>query len=653
MINIQSLLSSNKIKSKIPQDYKEFKIEVIHKYCNPIGNRICNYNKFLEDLTEHDILNNNRCICERNDNHRNIREFIYAPVGHVITGNLNILDKLNNYNQLKQVMKYGYKYRLQEQNVTWAKIKRDITNTIGNIKNKLININNGNDDDLMDWENSLKRMLYNKIGSLQNSHNLKTFEFGINFGLLKKQIDNIHKHFVITTVDKASNNFAFICKKFYVNQMKNELGIRDNRVEGNDVYTYCENQSVEEIINEQCNNLETLHKKVRESNKNIPKLFMNPKFHKRPYKYRFIAGASKAITKDLAIDVNLCLKLMKNIHKGYCKSIFNRTGFNYYWSVDNSNEVINKLRNINNPSAIHTYDFSTLYTNLPLELVKDEIFELIDRYFDINERKGGKYITLNHYLSKSWFSSSDTRNSYSREKLKEALEYLLFNSYVKFGPYVFKQTKGIPMGGNASPLIADLFLANLEFKYMDKLVNTKQNNVNYNRNIRLAKKLSDNSRYIDDILICGLRDINEFLQYSSEIYPDSIPLTAGNADHLKDTFLDIDIRIEDDNFDTRIYHKVDDFNFEVVSFPFPTSNISDYITYNSFYSQLVRYAFISSKFDYFAARCKKLADSLILRGYKKHKFKINFKNFLANYYDILKLKFDIELMKRFSDTQFR
>ena len=111
--------------------------------------------------------------------------------------------------------------------------------------------------------------------------------------------------------------------------MKNELGIRDDRVEGNDVYTYCKNRTVEEIINEQCNNLETVHKKVRESNKNIPKLFMNPKFHKRPYKYRFIAGASKAITKDSAIDVNLCLKLMKNIHKGDFKSIFNRTRCNY------------------------------------------------------------------------------------------------------------------------------------------------------------------------------------------------------------------------------------------------------------------------------------------------------------------------------------
>ena len=57
------------------------------------------------------------------------------------------------------------------------------------------------------------------------------------------------------------------------------------------------------------------------------------------------------------------------------------------------------------------------------------------------------------------------------------------------------------MGGNASPLIADLFLANLEFKYMDKLVNTKQNNNNHNSNIRLAKKLSN---IIEDVLVCPM-----------------------------------------------------------------------------------------------------------------------------------------------------
>ena len=142
---------------------------------------------------------------------------------------------------------------------------------------------------------------------------------------------------------------------------------------------------------------------------------MITKFHKRPYKYRFIAGASNTTTKRLAIDVNLCLKLTRKIHKGYCISIYSRNGYNYFWSVDNSKEVLDKLDNVNNPS-IHTYD-----------LVRNELFEMIDRYFDINERKSNKYIVLNYFWETAQFASVNRKGSYDRDKLKTALDYLLFN----------------------------------------------------------------------------------------------------------------------------------------------------------------------------------------------------------------------------------
>ena len=135
--------------------------------------------------------------------------------------------------------------------------------------------------------------------------------------------------------------------------------------------------------------------------------------------------------------------------------------------------------------------------------------------------------------------------------------------------------KGIPMGGNASPLIADLFLANLEFKYMDKLVSSKSP-----ENSRMAKKLSDNNRYIDDIGVCNMNNNNDFMICSKNVYSESIPLTAGCIENDKDTLLDLDITIEENRFITKIYHKVDDFDFKVDSFPFPTSNMSDHITCN-------------------------------------------------------------------------
>ena len=47
------------------------------------------------------------------------------------------------------------------------------------------------------------------------------------------------------------------------------------------------------------------------------------------------------------------------------------------------------------------------------------------------------------------------------------------------------------MGGNCSPLLADLFLAHCEFLYMGKIIKDKK--------YGLAKLLSNTSRYIDDL----------------------------------------------------------------------------------------------------------------------------------------------------------
>ena len=263
------------------------------------------------------------------------------------------------------------------------------------------------------------------------------------------------------------------------------------------------------------------------------------------------------------------------------------------------------------------------------------------------ERKSNEYIVLNHFWETAQFASVNKKGSYDRDKLKTALDYLLFNSFVRFGPHVFKQIKGIPMGGNASPLIADLFLANLEFKYMDKLVSSKSP-----ENLRMAKKLSNNSRYIDDIGVCNMNNNNEFMICSKDIYPESIPLTTGCIENDKDTFLDLDITLEENRFITKIYNKVDDFDFEVVSFPFPTSNMSDHITYNSFYSQLVRFSSVCSKFNDFDIRSRNLLESLLNRGFSKYRLKNSFSKFALNHHDVLDIKYSMEEINEFIRSHF-
>ena len=54
---------------------------------------------------------------------------------------------------------------------------------------------------------------------------------------VRQYINYLHDRFVIVPVDKASNNFGIVCKSFYLDVIKNELGISDDgNIIGNIVY---------------------------------------------------------------------------------------------------------------------------------------------------------------------------------------------------------------------------------------------------------------------------------------------------------------------------------------------------------------------------------------------------------------------------------
>ena len=85
------------------------------------------------------------------------------------------------------------------------------------------------------------------------------------------------------------------------------------------------------------------------------------------------------------------------------------------------------------------------------------------------------------------------------------------------------------------PFIADLYLAWHEYCYMYKLSKSKLES-----DINLAKTLSNNSRYIDDISV-----INHlgFGSIAKEIYHPSLILEESGTGYHYDTFLDLLVRI--------------------------------------------------------------------------------------------------------------
>ena len=94
------------------------------------------------------------------------------------------------------------------------------------------------------------------------------------------------------------------------------------------------------------------------------------------------------------------------------------------------------------------------------------------------------------------------------------------------------------------------------------------------------------------------------------------------------------------------------FNLKITCFPFPTSNMSDHITYNSFYSQLVRFSSVCSKFNEFDICSRNLLESLLNRGFSKYRLKNSFKKFVLNHHDVLDIKYSMEEINEFIRSHF-
>ena len=65
----------------------------------------------------------------------------------------------------------------------------------------------------------------------------------------------------------------------------------------------------------------------------------------------------------------------------------------FFWSIKNSTEILNKLKAKGfQASTISTYDFCTLYTTLPHNLIKNRLVDLIENTF---RREGVLYLACN------------------------------------------------------------------------------------------------------------------------------------------------------------------------------------------------------------------------------------------------------------------
>ena len=185
----------------------------------------------------------------------------------------------------------------------------------------------------------------------------------------------------------------------------------------------------------------------------------------------------------------------------------------------------------------------------------------------------------------------------------EALTFLLDNIYIRFDSKLYRQIVGIPMGTNCAPLVAYLYLLCYERDFMLSLSENNQSDV--------IEAFNSTSRYLDDLLNI---DNNIF---DSMVSPSELQLNKANVSHTKASFSDLHLSISDGFVKTKIYDKRDDFDFDIVNFPFLDGDVPRLTSYGVYTFQLIRFAQASSHVDDFNTRNKVLTAKLLKQGYNK------------------------------------
>ena len=127
MVNLSSIMHSKQARLAIPDFFQDKDPPIIsYTYTKPIGPTIFNFRKVAR---KHDINEplNNECACKQSN-------FLYQPLGHVITGDLRIMKN----KKLRNLIAKGPNYR-EQNNIDWDLCHKLCMDDINNYRKRWAN----------------------------------------------------------------------------------------------------------------------------------------------------------------------------------------------------------------------------------------------------------------------------------------------------------------------------------------------------------------------------------------------------------------------------------------------------------------------------------------------------------------------------------
>ena len=386
-------------------------------------------------------------------------------------------------NQVIDVVSLGPKFSIRENTS-----KKDIIDTVKNVEISL------RDSEV---PSALKSEIREKVSSnlrsgFRQQKHMTTNDRNLNIKLreTKKFIKN-NPDIMFTTSDKG-NVTVCLYKADYNEKMLKLLsdGTTYENVKKNPLKKL---QTDTSKILKNLNNNNYLHTKFHNNaltftNTTLAKCYGLPKIHKKDVPYRPIISLINSPTHFLAKTIYKEIQFSVKPPKSH---------------INNSFELKQKLNSVIVPNdyILLSLDVTSLFTNIPLQLVLDSL----DKRFD----------------------SIHNKCKIPFVEIVECTKFLFANTFFSFNNNYYRQIEGTPMGSPISPLFANMVMDDLETNCLSTL--KEKHNVNPLLYFR----------YVDDTIMCINKKHIDLVVKTFNSYNNRLQFTYEIEQENKINFLDM------------------------------------------------------------------------------------------------------------------
>ena len=182
---------------------KDLSPVIVYTLKPSIRSKIFNYKEFTNSIDVFDNVTAYPCSCRDSS-------FVDIDHGHIVTGDLRIIQN----SKLRKLFVKGPKYR-EPSLIDFSKAKQCINNGLREFitsnckKLKMVK------GEFSEWKQVILDKLDQKITILKHKVKVRQISKTLSDKNANDCLENLKEKYVLVPIDRAANNVAFVCKRFY------------------------------------------------------------------------------------------------------------------------------------------------------------------------------------------------------------------------------------------------------------------------------------------------------------------------------------------------------------------------------------------------------------------------------------------------------